>query len=71
MNVRWNRVHAEISEMDLVRRDFLPRLVPGDWLRVTRLLQGTAGLTADYTAECMDLLRSFDQCEHDPALTVD
>ena len=28
-----------------------------------------ADLTADYTAECMDLLRIFDQSDHDPALT--
>ena len=26
----------------------------------------TAGLTADYTAECIDFLRIFDQEDHDP-----
>ena len=44
MNRRWDRVHAEISEMDPVRGDFRSRLVPGDWLCATRLLQGRCWL---------------------------
>ena len=44
MNRRWDRVHAEISELDPVRGDFRPRLVPGDWLCATRLLQGRCWL---------------------------